>query len=47
MTIFLWCFAGYLALGIGFTWMTSGMPIEDGWIMTTLLWPLYLWAIVR
>ena len=37
----------YLALGIGTTVLLSQSPYSDnGWIKLTLLWPVYLWALM-
>ena len=44
--IVLWCVGIYLALGAATTWLLSQTPYADnGWIVTTLLWPLFLWAL--
>ena len=48
MNIFLWCLAGYLVLGIGMTVLLEQTTYRDnGWIVTTLLWPLFIWNMMR
>ncbi len=43
MEIVLWCIGGYLAIGVLMTMLLSQTPYSDnGWIITTLLWPLFV-----
>lgn len=45
--ILVWCAVGYLALGVGVTVLLSQTPYADNaWWITTLLWPLFLYALL-
>lgn len=47
MQIALWFAAGYLVLGILMTVVLSQTPYSDNaWWLTTLLWPLFLFALI-
>lgn len=47
MTIFLWCVAAYVALGIGTAMLLSQTPYSDnGWLVIIALWPLFLFGLL-
>lgn len=47
MKILIWITCIYLALGVGMTALLSQTPYSDNaWWITTLLWPLFLYALV-
>lgn len=45
--IILWCLGAYVLIGIGVTVLLSQTPYSyNGWVQTTLLWPLFLYALL-
>ena len=47
MEIAIWCLGIYLVIGVLVTFVLSQTPYADNaWWLTTLLWPLFVWAFI-
>ena len=48
MTTLFWTVGIYVAIGIAVTVILSQTPYSDNpWWLTTLLWPLFIWGLLR